>query len=343
MRLGGTAKAPTVGGGEVTLIATSNVRSGRPSFSMNSVAKPASRLGRYRMIVSRTLSSGSSFALALALLSSSAAFAQDTTGESPAPAEAVEQPEEESAADENPAGPEPVTEAAAEEMIIVTGSRVRAEAPVGSTVTALGRDDIEQSGRVTLDRVIKELPQVFDLGVSENSRGQSGGAGNIVLGNSINLRGIGPNATLIIVDGHRVVNNGRSTDPSILPTLGVERVEVIADGASAIYGSDAVAGVVNLIPRRRLDGVEAFARVGISDDAAYHECSAGAAAGIRFSRGQAMLAYEHVDRSNLNGFDRSFFVSDQTANSAVMIIACCAARPVRSAPLVPRVPASPFH
>ncbi|WP_374281021.1 TonB-dependent receptor plug domain-containing protein [Novosphingobium sp.] len=200
-----------------------------------------------------------------------------------------------------------------EEAIIVTGSRVRGEAPVGSTVTTLGAADLAASGRVTIDRAIKELPQVFDLGVSENSRGQTGGAGNIVYGNSVNLRGIGPNATLILIDGHRVTNNSRSTDPSVLPTLGVERVEVVADGASAIYGSDAVAGVVNLIPRRSLNGIEAFARGGVSGDGIYHEYSAGIAAGKKFDRGQVMIAYEHVEKSNLNGSDRPFFTSNQTA------------------------------
>ena len=197
--------------------------------------------------------------------------------------------------------------------IVVTGSRVRGEAPVGSTVTTLSTAEIASSGRVTIDRAIKELPQVFDLGVSENSRGQSGGSGNIVYGNSINLRGIGPNATLILIDGHRVTNNSRSIDPSVLPTLGVERVEIVADGASAIYGSDAVAGVVNLIPRRSLDGLEAFARAGVSSDGAYHEYSLGAAFGKKFDRGQFMIAYEHVEKSNLNGDDRNFFRSNQTA------------------------------
>ncbi|HWU03956.1 MAG TPA: TonB-dependent receptor [Novosphingobium sp.] len=196
--------------------------------------------------------------------------------------------------------------------IIVTGSRVRGEAPIGSTVTALGTADIAASGRVTVDRAIRDLPQVFDLGVSENSRGQSGGSGNIVYGNSINLRGIGPNATLILVDGHRVTNNSRSTDPSILPTLGVERIEVVADGASAIYGSDAVAGVVNLIPRRHLNGIEMVARGGISDDGAYNEKMFGIAGGHKFSRGQIMVAYEHVEKSNLSGNARSYFTSDQT-------------------------------
>ena len=195
--------------------------------------------------------------------------------------------------------------------IVVTGSRVSNGAPVGATAIVIGRDDITDSGAVTIDRVIKELPQNFDLGVSENSRGQAGGSGNIVYGNTVNLRGIGPYATLVLIDGHRVVNNGRSTDPSVLPTLGVERVEVVANGASAIYGSDAVAGVVNLLPRRNLDGVEAFARYGASEDGAFDEWSAGAALGKVFDRGQVMVAYEHVYRSNLSGDDRDFFTSDQ--------------------------------
>ena len=201
-----------------------------------------------------------------------------------------------------------------EEVIFVTGSRVSTgEAPVGATATVLGRTAIEESGSVTIDRVIRELPQVFDLGVSENSRGQAGGSGNITYGNSVNLRGIGPYATLVLIDGHRVVNNSRSTDPSVLPTLGVDRIDVVANGASAIYGSDAVAGVVNIIPRRSLDGFEAFGRYGTAEDGAFDEWSAGAAFGVQFDRGQFMVAYEHVERSNLNGDDRDFFVSDQTA------------------------------
>ena len=228
----------------------------------------------------------SAFAVALAALVPTAAMAQ-TSGEQ----------------DETPA--------ASDSTIVVTGSRVRVAAPVGSAITALGREDLAASGRVTLDRAIKELPQVFDLGVSENSRGQSGGAGNIVYGNSINLRGIGPNATLILIDGHRVVNNSRSTDPSVLPTLGVERVEIVADGASAIYGSDAIAGVVNLVPRRTFDGIEAFARAGFADEGGYHEYALGAAVGKTFERGQVMLAFEHVTKTNLDGGDRDFFRSDQ--------------------------------
>ncbi|UUR06838.1 TonB-dependent receptor domain-containing protein [Sphingomonas glaciei] len=209
------------------------------------------------------------------------------------------------------AGPTPVTQEDVAPDIVVTGSRVRGAAPVGSTVISLGREDVIASGAVTTDRLIKQIPQVFDLGVSENSRGQSGGNGNITYGNSVNLRGIGPYATLILVDGHRAVNNSRAFDPSVIPTLGLERVEVVADGASAIYGSDAVAGVVNLIPRRSLNGIEATGRYGTADD--FHQWQIGAAVGKRWGTGQAMLAYEHVYRSNLNGDDRDFFRSDQRA------------------------------
>jgi iron complex outermembrane receptor protein len=211
----------------------------------------------------------------------------------------------------------PTTTTADDEVageVVVTGSRLRGAAPVGSSVISLGREDVIASGAVTTDRLIKQIPQVFDLGVSENSRGQSGGNGNIAYGNSVNLRGIGPYATLILVDGHRAINNSRAFDPSVIPTLGLERVEVVADGASAIYGSDAVAGVVNLIQRRTLNGVEATARYGIAGRGDFSEYQLGIAAGKVWDTGQVMLAYEHVYRSALNGDDRDFFRSDQRAS-----------------------------
>jgi iron complex outermembrane receptor protein len=212
------------------------------------------------------------------------------------------------AADEAPGSSEELSE------VVVTGSRIRGAEPVGSAVLTLGRESLESAGQVTVDRILKEIPQNFDLGVSENSRGQSGGSGNIVYGNTVNLRGIGPYATLVLLDGHRVTNNSRSTDPSIVPTLGLERVEVIADGASAIYGSDAIAGVVNLIPRRNMDGAELFARGGFAGKSSFDETVFGGAWGKTWDRGQVMLAVEHAERSNLSGDDRDFFVGDQRSN-----------------------------
>ncbi|WP_165357528.1 TonB-dependent siderophore receptor [Sphingosinicella sp. CPCC 101087] len=232
----------------------------------------------------------------LALIGHGPALAQDEPATTESPALAPAQPDD-VAQDQSPAD------------IVITGSRIRGIAPVGSPLIDLGRDDIEASTAVTTDRMIRELPQVFDLGISENSRGQSGGNSNITYGNSVNLRGIGPFATLVLVDGHRVVGNSRSVDPSIIPTLGLQRVEVVADGASAIYGSDAVAGVVNLIPRRNLSGIEAIARYGVADD--YDERLIGIAGGHTWSTGQVMVAFEHAYRSNLRGDDRAFFTNDQ--------------------------------
>jgi iron complex outermembrane recepter protein len=198
--------------------------------------------------------------------------------------------------------------------IIVTGSRIRGAEPVGSTVTTVSRQDIELAAPVSTTALIQRLPQVFNLGVSESSRGQSGGSGNITYGSAINLRGLGPFSTLTLIDGHRAVPQGTTgfgVDASIIPTAALARVEVVADGASALYGSDAVAGVVNLILRRDFEGVEASVRGGSGD--AYSERQASLIGGHSWDSGNLMAAYEYSYHSNLNGQDRDFFRGDLTA------------------------------
>ena len=197
------------------------------------------------------------------------------------------------------------------EAVVVTGSRIAGTAPVGSSVLTVGRAEVETSGAVTTTQLIQQVPQVFNLGISENSRGQSGGSSNITYGSSVNLRGIGPFTTLVIVDGHRAVPQGTTgfaVDPSIIPTVAIERVEIVADGASAIYGSDAVAGVVNLIRRRSVNGVEANARYGWASD--FDERQFSIIAGHDWGSGRMTLSFENGFRSELNGADRSFFAGD---------------------------------
>jgi outer membrane receptor protein involved in Fe transport len=135
----------------------------------------------------------------------------------------------------------------------------------------------------------------------------------------------------VLIDGHRVTSNSRSIDPSVLPSLGVERVEVVADGASAIYGSDAVAGVVNIIPRRSLDGGEVFGRAGISDDGAFHEYALGGALGKVFDRGQIMVASNMLNAQ----ICQAMIVRSSPATSAspaVAITGSCAAHRAISMP-----------
>lgn len=204
-------------------------------------------------------------------------------------------------------------DAQADTTITITGSRIRGIAPIGSTVVGVSRDSIESSGVVSVSQALQQVPQVYNLGVSENSRGQAGGAGNITFGSSINLRGIGPFATLVLVNGHRVVGQGTTAaavDPNIIPMLLLERIEIVADGASAIYGSDAIAGVANLIMRRE-KGAQAYLRYGEGN--AYDERQAGALWGTRWRGGVATLAFEHSYHSALSGRERDFFSGDLRA------------------------------
>jgi iron complex outermembrane receptor protein len=198
--------------------------------------------------------------------------------------------------------------------VVVTGSRIRGVAPVGSSVVTVGPADIAAAGAVSTAKILQEVPQVFNLGVSESSRGQAGGAGNISYASSINLRGIGPYATLTLVDGHRVVGQGTTgatVDPSIIPALALQRVEIVADGASAIYGSDAVAGVANLVLRRNREDLQAMVRYGFADG--YRERQAGALWGHKWKGGQVTLSFENSFHSALNGQDRDFYTGDLTA------------------------------
>jgi iron complex outermembrane receptor protein len=195
--------------------------------------------------------------------------------------------------------------------IVVTGTSIRGVAPVGSSLVELGRGDIEASTSGNTAQIIREIPQVLNFGVSESNRTSAGGAGNKSYSNSINIRGIGPYATLALMNGRRVVNQGTiasNFDPSIIPTVALQRIEVIADGASAIYGSDAVSGVANVILRRSYDGIGLDARYGVGAD--YHDYTVGLITGKSWDSGRFTVAAQEAFRSNLSGEDRDFYRAD---------------------------------
>ncbi|OYY92095.1 MAG: hypothetical protein B7Y45_01015 [Sphingomonas sp. 28-66-16] len=195
--------------------------------------------------------------------------------------------------------------------IVVTGSSIRGVAPIGSSLISVGRDSLIESGTLTISDALKEVPQITGLGVDESHRGAQGGSSNIFYNNQVNIRSIGPQATLTLLNGHRAPSTGTagySIDPSIIPTLAVERVEIVADGASAIYGSDAIAGVANIITRNRFNGLEVNARLGGAD--AYQENQQGIIVGKQWSNFGVMLAVEHSYHSRLEGADRPYFRYD---------------------------------
>ncbi len=205
---------------------------------------------------------------------------------------------------------------AAEQLqeVVVTGTLIRNVAPVGSTLMTMGQEQLQQTGTTSLADALRTMPQVDNLGVSDASRSGTGGAGNIVYGNSINLRGLSPFATLTLVDGHRVPTGGTTgstVDPDSFPAFMLQRVDIVADGASATYGSDAIAGVVNLILRRNVEGVEVGGTYGFANG--YEENREGLLAGHNWGSGQFSIGFEENYHSDLNGQDRSFFESNQTA------------------------------
>ncbi len=195
------------------------------------------------------------------------------------------------------------------EEITVTGTRIKGVEAVGSSVIGLDRHAIKSSSKFTLDGIIREIPAIMELGVTEMSRASAEGLDNAYYMNSANIHGVGSNSTLTLIGGHRVTSNGVATDMNVLPAIGVERIEVAVGGSSAVYGSDAVAGVVNIIPRRTLDGVEASFRYATGEDT--YRWSAGAAVGQLYNSGHFMVAYEQSYRDQLDARDRPFSSADQ--------------------------------
>ncbi len=197
--------------------------------------------------------------------------------------------------------------------VVVTGTLIRGTAPVGSNLITIDQSQMQATGGNTIIDMLRDVPQVTAFGVSEAQRSGTGGATNIVLGNSINLRGLSPYATLTLLNGHRVPTSGTAgatVDPDTYPSIMMQKVDIVADGASATYGSDAIAGVANLILRRDVEGVEVSARGGWAAD--YKEERFGVLAGHNWGSGQISLGYEHTYHSDLNGQNRSYFESDQT-------------------------------
>ncbi|MEO9132553.1 MAG: TonB-dependent receptor [Sphingomonas sp.] len=200
------------------------------------------------------------------------------------------------------------TDGASGDEITVTGTRIVGINPVGSAVIPIGREEIAKLGVTSTNDALRKLPQVVNFGGSND---QSGGSViqntslNSFFAKSVNLRGLGTASTLTLVNGHRVAPqgpNGQLFDADNIPAIALERIEVVADGGSAIYGSDAIAGVVNYIIRRPENGFEVQGRVGLADSVT--EYTGSIDFGRRWGTGGIFLAYEYQHRTALEARDR---------------------------------------
>ncbi|MFI8683547.1 TonB-dependent receptor plug domain-containing protein [Brevundimonas diminuta] len=152
--------------------------------------------------------------------------------------------------------------------IIVTGTHIQGALPT-APVISITRADIEDAGYGNVGEVIRSLPQNFSGGQNPGVIGATAGSGvnaNTSNASTINLRGLGTDATLVLVNGRRLSGDTylQGSDISGIPLGAINRIEIVTDGSSAVYGSDAVAGVANFVLRKDYDGLELSARLGTS-------------------------------------------------------------------------------
>ncbi|MBR0552716.1 TonB-dependent receptor [Stakelama marina] len=193
--------------------------------------------------------------------------------------------------------------------IVVTGSRIRG-APIPSPVITIDQAQIRNAGQATLGDVVRNIPQSF-------GGGQNPGIGfnvpaingvDVGGGSSINLRGLGSDATLTLLNGHRISYSGsrQSVDVSTIPVGAVERIEIVADGASALYGSDAVGGVANIILKRDMNGLETRARLATSTQGGDFQQQYDVIGGHRWRTGGLIAAYEFNRNTAVEAWQRSY-------------------------------------
>lgn len=205
-------------------------------------------------------------------------------------------------------------EESVQDTIIVTGTNIRGIAPASSPTRSFDRDDIELTGAATAQDFIQTLPQNF--GGSSNpdivGGGLPSGEGvgfNTSFGASANLRGLGQGSTLVLLNGRRMAPSsavGDFVDISMIPVAAIDRVDVLLDGASSIYGADAVAGVVNFVLRDDYDGVAGSVRYGTATEGDLDEYRVSGLAGNTWSNGNALISYEFLSQGALSAADRSF-------------------------------------
>lgn len=192
---------------------------------------------------------------------------------------------------------------------VVTGSRIARQDYVStSPLVTVGQEVIQRTSVINVEGVLNQLPQ-FAQGQNQSAIGAVANGGRA----SLNLRGLGETRNLVLLNGRRLPlsNAFNVVDVNIIPPNIIENVETITGGASAIYGSDAISGVVNFLSRRSFTGIQLDARIGSSflGDAGNRSVGILAGVGEKGDRGRALLSLSYSDREVLFGHRRPDFFS----------------------------------
>ncbi|MEJ1961328.1 MAG: TonB-dependent receptor [Gammaproteobacteria bacterium] len=196
------------------------------------------------------------------------------------------------------------------EAVTVTGTRIKGGVST-SPLILIDTQQIREAGQSDLGEVIRSLPQNFTGGQNPGVMSAIG-AGvanqNITAGAALNLRGLGPDATLTLLNGRRISYDGfaQAVDISAIPLAALERIEIVSDGASAIYGSDAVAGVANVILKRDFEGVTLSGRIAGATDGGMDTRHYSATGGTSWNGGGFIAAYEHRSADPVLADQRSY-------------------------------------
>ena len=191
------------------------------------------------------------------------------------------------------------------ERIEVTGSRIkRADMETASPVTVIDSSAILATGATSIDGVLQSMTSAG--GAMTNPGINNGSGGNA----RVNLRGLGASRTLVLVNGRRMISSGTgaasSVDLNTIPVSMIQRIEVLKDGASAVYGTDAVAGVVNVILKRDYDGFEMNIQTGMSGEGDADESSIDFTLGGSSDKGNIVVGVQYTDRGEASQADRDF-------------------------------------
>ncbi|WAC73052.1 TonB-dependent receptor [Roseateles sp. SL47] len=266
----------------------------------------------------------SALAAALSAAWAQSALAQDTTTTASPPARAASGPATSSttAPAASPAAPSAQTEAQgannALPQVVVTGSRISRISKEGpSPVTVLKGDDLDRLGYRNVSDALSSLTENTGF-----TQGEDFGNTFTPAANAISLRGLGPNHTLVLVNGRRVADypspyNGSVNFVNIanIPSALIDRIEVLSGGASAVYGSDAIAGVVNIVLKKQVEGVTVNLRAGATERGGGENARAQVTGGFQSGRLSGVLGVELSGRQPIWSRQRDF-MSDTTTQGA---------------------------